>query len=552
MISWSSDPNVAERQMQAVIFCVVAFGYIDNDFDSAERSYIRDLIGRLVDDRAKGVEEEAIRKDVTETWMKHYFEVMDEMDRDILFHFTESVMEGESTTDFVLAKLKLGCFQLLKGFGDDDRAAMLAVIDELMHADGKIHPNEQAFRDDVAALLDAPLELDPSEVEAIEEGQVVIGAPESLRPRIDDHPLLKPFEWDFAEDPETFAHQAAGDMDLVERVNNTLKEQREVGAGKLASTDTFTTFSGQEPFLDEHVYVFQPNPGKKIELLVIGDLHGCYSCLKAALMQADFFAKVDNYRINPEANVAPYLVLLGDYIDRGRFSYAGILRAVMQLYVNMPEHVFMLRGNHEYYVELRGQVLAPVRPSEAMDSIKSKASKDVLAAYMNLFESLPNMLVFDKTLFVHGGIPRDKTCDDNWQGLQTLNNKEMRFEMLWSDPSDADAIPHELQAENARFPFGKKQFARFMSRIGCSTMIRGHERVREGFRTIYDGEEGMLCSLFSAGGADNNDLPEKSNYRVVEPKALSIQYEEGVSTLRPFALDYRRYNDPEYNAFFKA
>ena len=29
MIAWSHDPQVAERQMQAVIFCLVAFAYID-------------------------------------------------------------------------------------------------------------------------------------------------------------------------------------------------------------------------------------------------------------------------------------------------------------------------------------------------------------------------------------------------------------------------------------------------------------------------------------------------------------------------------------------
>ena len=51
-ISWNSDPDVAERQMQAVIFCLVAFGYIDNDFDSAERDFVRALIAKLVDHRA--------------------------------------------------------------------------------------------------------------------------------------------------------------------------------------------------------------------------------------------------------------------------------------------------------------------------------------------------------------------------------------------------------------------------------------------------------------------------------------------------------------------
>ena len=549
-IRWSTDPDIAERQMQAVIFCLVAFGYIDNDFDPAERQLVHGLIALLVDDRAAAIADDSVRSDVTARWTKHYADVMDEMDRDIMCHFTESVCEGESTTDFVIAKLKLGCFELLKGFEDADRSALLDAIDELMHADGIIHPNEQSFRQDLAQLLVAPVELDDAEVVAIEEGKIAFGGVASLVPEVDDHPLLRPSEWNYAADPDTFATQAAGDMALLHRVHETLDAQRAVGNGRLRGVHDVATFFGQDPFLDQHVYVFQPNPARKIELLVIGDLHGCYSCLKAALMQSDFLNKVERYRINPQKHVAPYLVLLGDYIDRGRFSYAGTLRAIMQLYVGMPEHVFMLRGNHEYYVEIKGRVLAPVRPSEAMDSIKDLASQDVLAAYMKLFEALPCSLIFDRMLFVHGGIPRDKTVADKWEALHTLNEHALRFEMLWSDPSNSDVIPDELQAENARFPFGKQQFQRFMSRIGCSTMVRGHERVKEGFRAIYDDPNSVLLSLFSAGGKDNADLPEKSNYRAVTPMALTISYEDGVSTFKPFELDYARYNDPKYNAFF--
>jgi tellurite resistance protein len=551
MIAWSHDPQVAERQMQAVIFCLVAFAYIDEEFDRSEKNYIVGHIDKLVAERAAPIADESERADVVARWSKHYGEVLDEMDRDILCHFTESVCEGESQQGFVVAKLKLGAFELLKGFGDDDRQSILSTIDELMHADGEVHPNEQAFRDDVAKLLGAPLELDEAEIEPIEEGAVAFGDTTKPAPRVADHPLLKPFEWDFASDPETFAAQAAGDMDLIERALGVLAGQRAAGNGKLRGAEDFSTFFGQKPFLDQHVYVLPANPAREVELLVIGDLHGCYSCLKAALMQADFFEKVENHRRDPDNHPATYLVLLGDYIDRGRFSYSGTLRAVLQLLTNLPDNVFVLRGNHEYYVEIRGQVLAPVRPSEAMDSIRNRASKDVLAAYMRLFEELPNMLVFDKTLFVHGGIPRDATVENRWEGLHSLNDKEMRFEMLWSDPSDADAIPDELQAENARFPFGRKQFQRFMTKIGCKTLVRGHERVRDGFRKDYDGPEGVLVTLFSAGGATNADLPETSNYREVTPMALTVRYKDGLSTFSPFEIDYARYNDPTLNAFFR-
>ena len=284
---------------------------------------------------------------------------------------------------------------------------------------------------------------------------------------------------------------------------------------------------------------------------VFGDLHGCYSCLKAGLLQVDFFEKAQAYHNDPENNPNVIAVFLGDYIDRGRFSYDGILRSIMQLYLAVPDAVIMLRGNHEYYVEYKGRVLAPVQPSEAMNSLRPVAPEEVFAAYMNLFEALPNMLVFDRTLFVHAGIPRDDTFAEKYRDLSSLNDSDLRFQMLWSDPSEAAVIPLDLQKATARFSFGTHQFKRFMSRIGCTTMIRGHERVVEGFRKIYNEPEAVLVSLFSAGGANNNDLPEGSNYREVTPSALTIRHKDGVSVLTPFVIDCERFNDPRYNAFFR-
>ena len=62
---------------------------------------------------------------------------------------------------------------------------------------------------------------------------------------------------------------------------------------------------------------------------------------------------------------------------------------------------------------------------------------------------------------------------------------------------------------------------------------------------------GVLFTLFSAGGTTNNDLPPDSTYREVSPIALSIRHRDGVSTIAPMLLDYARYNDPQYNAFFR-
>jgi hypothetical protein len=246
------------------------------------------------------------------------------------------------------------------------------------------------------------------------------------------------------------------------------------------------------------------------------------------------------------------LVFLGDYIDRGRFSYNGILRTVMQLFLTVPEHVFILRGNHEYYLEYKGRIFSGVRPAEAIESLEGIAEQPMFAAYREMFEQMPTSLLFGQTLFAHAGIPRQDTLEEKWQDLSSLNDPDLRFQMLWSDPSEADVIPLEMQKANARFPFGYQQFKSFMANLGCTTMIRGHERVVQGFKQVYDDPDAMLFSLFSAGGRDNADLPADSNYREVTPMALTIRYKNGAAQYSPFVIDYARYNRPEHNAFVAA
>jgi tellurite resistance protein len=550
MISFPADPYQAERQLRAVIFYLTAVGFVDGDFDAVERELVRGQIAALVDARARQVLGQGAAADVTARWKRHFDEVFDEVVAQVERDLDEPTAQGEAPQQFALSRLRLRCFELFRGFDPESRRAMLQAADKVIQADGVVHPAEAAFRAELARVLDAPMELAADEVLELPAGSLHIAAPRKLAPRAQDHPFLRGFEWDWARDPALFAEQSRGDMTLIDRVVEHLEARRREGAGRLQEARDFSAFPPGTRFLDGHVYVDRPAEGEAVDLLVIGDLHGCYSCLKAALLQADFFARVQAAHDQPGRHPALKLVLLGDYIDRGRFSYNGVLRTVMQLQLAAPDSVYMLRGNHEHYVELNGRVLAPVRPAEAMQSLESVAGVEVFARYMRLFEALPNMLVFDRTLFVHAGIPRDETVARVWRGLPSLNDPDLRFEMLWSDPSAGDHVPAELQAASARFPFGRRQLKSFLAKLGLHTLIRGHERVVEGFRRIYDEPGARLLSLFSAGGRSNGDLPPRSSYREVTPMALMVKYRDGVAELEPFELAYERFNDPRYNAFF--
>jgi hypothetical protein len=530
---------------------LTAFGYIDGKFDFTEKTFVRIYIRQLVTARAKAMMPDAdqpTRDEVVTRFVGHFLEVFEQIDRSVKELFDEAVADGEDVDKFVYAKLKLRSYEIFQGFDSANQHELLTCVDELIYADGSVHPAEAAFRKELEALLDTTTPLGIHEIEEVrEQNRVAIEGPASLRPRLEDHPFFSGFEQHYSADPARIRTQVAADLDLMQRFVAKLTEQRQAGANRLAGKTTVADFAGQQPFLDGHIYVHPAEPGRIYELTVLGDLHGCYSCLKGALLQADFFAKLEAWRLD-RRKPEPKLVLLGDYIDRGRFSYNGVLRTMMQLYLAAPEHVFPLRGNHEYYIEYRGRIYGGVKPAEAINTLIGHMPGEVFAEYMKMFEELPNMLFFDDVMFVHAGIPRDadiaKITD-----FAALNDPDLRFQMLWSDPSTADFIPTDLQAQNARFPFGRLQFEAFMQKLGCSILVRGHEKVDAGFRPMY-GEQASLITLFSAGGADNNDLPEESSYRAVTPMAATIRLEGGTVQVTPWLIDYERFNDPRRNRFF--
>ncbi|HEU4729915.1 MAG TPA: metallophosphoesterase family protein [Kofleriaceae bacterium] len=558
MLTFSTNPDVAEQQMNAIIFYLTAFGYIDGEFDFTEKTFVRIYIRQLVTARARAAMPDSdpkMRDEVVNRFVAHFLEVFEQIDRSVKELFDEAVADGEDVEKFVYAKLKLKSYEIFQTFDSPNQHELLATVDELIYADGSVHPAELKFRKELEALLDTqPLDtqttsLGTGEFEIVrEQNRVAIEGPASLRTRHEDHPFFASFEQHYSSDPEVIRKQVASDLDLMRRFVAKLTEKRLAGRGRLAGKQAVTDFAGEKPFLDGHVFVHPADPQKVYELTVLGDLHGCYSCLKGALLQADFFAKLEAWRLD-NRKPEPKLVLLGDYIDRGRFSYNGVLRAVMELFLAAPDHVFPLRGNHEYYIEYRGRIYGGVKPAEAINTLVGHIPGEVFAEYMRLFEELPNMLFFDDLMFVHAGIPRDADIKTKVTDLAALNDPDLRFQMLWSDPSTADVIPEDLQAQNARFPFGRLQFEAFMQRLGCSMLVRGHEKIDAGFRPMY-GEQASLITLFSAGGADNNDLPPESSYRAVTPMAATIRLEAGTAQVTPWLIDYERFNDPRRNRFF--
>ncbi|HFE44064.1 MAG TPA: serine/threonine protein phosphatase [Nannocystis exedens] len=551
MIHLSPDPAVAEQQIDAIIFYLTTCGYIDTEFDLTEKAFIRSYLRKIVTERidALGPMSAEVRYERIENQHNHYLERFQEIEREVRALLGEAVAEGENSEEFVRSRLMLGCYERLAELDDANREALMTTVDEFIAADGEVHPSEIAFRNQLAELLGSEILIDESALQGL---GIALEQPATLLPKAKNHPFFEKFEHHYSADPTRIRGQMAADLKLIDRAEALFDEQRSRGQGRLRGHQQIQEFAGSDEFLDGHVYVVPSKPGRDYELIVLGDLHGCYSNLKAAILQSDFMGKVRRFRAEPEKYPDVRLVLLGDYIDRGRFSYNGVMRAVLNLFLSVPEHVYVLRGNHEYYIEYKGKIHAGVRPAEAYHSLSSLVPDDVFGRYLRFFESMPNTLLFDQILFVHAGIPRDSLLAKTWRDLSSLNDKEIRFQMLWSDPSSAEFIPADLQNSSARFAFGRRQFRKFMGEIGCNTLVRGHEKFNNGFRSAYADDDIRLFTLFSAGGVANEDIPSDSNYRDVRPMALTITSRDGETTATPWAIDYRRFQGPEHNAFFRS
>ena len=132
-----------------------------------------------------------------------------------------------------------------------------------------------------------------------------------------------------------------------------------------------------------------------------------------------------------------------------------------------------------------------------------------------------------------------------------LSDDELTFEkevvaFLEANHSDEvmDANPEHL-SQTVETPPKRA----FMGKLGCNLLVRGHEKVNAGFKSVYRDEDIRLLTVFSAGGLDNDDIPADSNYRDVRPMALTITRTDGELKATPWAIDYARYQSPELNAF---
>jgi serine/threonine-protein phosphatase PP1 catalytic subunit len=215
-------------------------------------------------------------------------------------------------------------------------------------------------------------------------------------------------------------------------------------------------------------------------------------------------------------------LFLGDYVDRGEQSIetACLLLAYKLRY---PEHLFLLRGNHE--------VASVNRIYGFYDECKRRYSVRLWRIFSDCFNWLPVAALVDgRILCVHGGISphlrsleqiRDmpRPCDVPDEGLLC--------DLLWSDPSgQAGWAPNDDRGVS--YTFGADVLAEFLRRNDLDLLCRAHQVVEDGYEFFADRR---LVTVFSApnycgefdndGAVMNVDADLVCSFRIIKSSSSS-------------------------------
>lgn len=219
-------------------------------------------------------------------------------------------------------------------------------------------------------------------------------------------------------------------------------------------------------FLPEINRIFESEPAvlriNSEPVMIVGDIHGDLESLEFVLERRE------------EMN-CKNLLFLGDYVDRGPQGTEVLIR-LFRLKLEDPEHIFLLRGNHETVdMNLYYGFFEEIGFDRAF-----------LLRVSNTYDKMPIAAVLSgHTFCVHGGI--------NGTGSLDEIRKEEAFPYLWNDPSNRPGITASTRGSTVK-EFGPDIVDGFLKTNNLKRIVRGHTALDKGYRWCFDGK---LLSLFS-------------------------------------------------------
>ena len=212
-------------------------------------------------------------------------------------------------------------------------------------------------------------------------------------------------------------------------------------------------------------------------VIICGDIHG------------QIYDLIELFKKGGEVPNSRY-VFMGDYVDRG-YNGVEVLELLLAIKVKYPEHITLLRGNHE-----SRQICFAYGFYEEIT--RKYGNANAWEYFTDLFDYLPlAALVEGKIFCVHGGLsPYISTVDQ----IRLINRKmeiprEGVFcDLMWSDPDDIETWI--ISCRGAGWIYGWKVVDEFTHINGLELICRAHQLVMEGFKYWF--QKKNLCTVWSA------------------------------------------------------
>jgi hypothetical protein len=211
------------------------------------------------------------------------------------------------------------------------------------------------------------------------------------------------------------------------------------------------------------------------EYAIVGDIHGNLASL---------------LRIFGRLGYPPYrsYLFLGDYVDRGPSS-CGVIFLLLCLKLLYPEHIFLLRGNHE-----SRDMTATYGFFEECTTAFSTAAYE---ATLECFTEMPVCAIVNQIVFcVHGGIPWLQTDFEKLAKPTGEDYGPIIGDLLWSDPS-REVTGFRMSERGRGHLFGPMTVQNFLETARVALVIRSHEMCPRGYDYPF-GQDGGIMTVFSS------------------------------------------------------
>jgi protein phosphatase len=165
-----------------------------------------------------------------------------------------------------------------------------------------------------------------------------------------------------------------------------------------------------------------------------------------------------------------------------------------------PEHVILMRGNHEGPPDLLAY------PHDLPLQLKNKFGNKGSDAYLKLRELFNHLytgvLIEDRIVLLHGGAPSQANTVDDIAYAHEKHPRESHLEeILWNDPWEG--IKGTIASpRGAGRLFGEDVTRKLLKMLNVKVLIRGHESCVDGYKSIH---RGTVLTLFSRKGAPYNN-----------------------------------------------